>query len=503
MKFLTLSAAIIISGLIHAQHSNILISKIDNPNEISIALNKDNLSEMIAGANIASLYTSVNGGVTWNRSEQKSSYGVWGDPVVGIDWEGNYYHFHLSKPEDGNYIDRIVCQKSTDKGEHFNNGSYAGLNGTKAQDKHWVAFDSTRKNIYLSWTQFDEYDSKDPDDRSNILFSKSNDFGETWTPAVQINSVDGDCQDDDNTVEGAIPAVAPNGDLFVTWMGPNGLVFNRSEDGGETWMEEEQKIFDIPEGWAIEIPGIYRANGFPIIKIDNTGGENQGAIYINWADQRNGTDDTDIWLTTSKNNGETWSEPIRVNQDKPGRQQFFTWMDIDQTNGNLYFVYHDRRNHDNDSTDVYMSYSTDGGESFKDIKISESAFLPDGSIFFGDYNNIAAHNGVIRPVWTRLEGRDISVWTAIVDSYVLADLNNEKLKVNYSDGELKLSTSKKLKGSVTIEQMGNDWVVNFPMEKIQAKELVLNFDEPLKPGVFYITVKGKKARYRRSFVVKK
>src|SRR5690606_12984405 len=114
-----------------------------------------------------------------------------------------------------------------------------------------------------------------------------------------INSVSGDCADDDDTVEGAVPAVAPNGDVYITWMGPNGLVYNKSMDGGNTWLSEEQKIHDIPGGWSYGISGIYRANGFPIIKIDRSGGKNHGTIYINWSDQRNGEHDTDIWLTKS------------------------------------------------------------------------------------------------------------------------------------------------------------------------------------------------------------
>ncbi len=501
MKSISLFSAILISSFAFGQHKNIRISAEAKPNEISIALNENNLSEMLAGANIASLYTSVNGGVTWKRTEQKSVHGVWGDPVVAIDKKGNYYHLHLSKPEDGNYIDRIVCQKSTDKGLTFNNGSYAGLNGTKAQDKHWIDVDPESNTLYISWTQFDKYDSKDPEDRSNILFSKSLDDGETWSPAMQINSVSGDCLDDDNTVEGAVPAVSADGSVNISWAGPNGLVFNRSEDGGKTWMKDEKKIDDMPGGWTIEISGIYRANGLPITKADRSGGEYNGTLYANWADQRNGLDDTDIWLSKSTDNGVTWSEAIRVNQDKTKRQQFFTWMAIDQTNGNLYFVYHDRRNHNSDSTDVYLSYSTDGGISFTDVKISETAFLPNDSVFFGDYNNIVAHNGVIRPTWTRLDENGLSVWTAIIETPLLHDPKNGDLVVEKTMGGIRLTTQKRVKGSVSIEKMDNSMRKLWLTEKLNSKGTILAVDEPLKSGVYHVTVTGKKRTYKRSLVV--
>jgi len=36
-------------------------------------------------------------------------------------------------------------------------------------------------------------------------------------------------------------------------------------------------------------------------------------------------------------------------------------------------------------------------------------------VFFGDYTNITAHNGRIRPIWARADGVSMSIWTAIID----------------------------------------------------------------------------------------
>jgi len=36
-------------------------------------------------------------------------------------------------------------------------------------------------------------------------------------------------------------------------------------------------------------------------------------------------------------------------------------------------------------------------------------------VFFGDYTNITAHDGQVRPIWTRLQGGQLSLWTAIMD----------------------------------------------------------------------------------------
>jgi hypothetical protein len=153
----------------------------------------------------------------------------------------------------------------------------------------------------------------------------------------------------------------------------------------------------------------------PILICDQSNSPYRGTLYLNWADQRNGSNDTDIWLMKSTDQGENWSEPIRVNQDKPGKHQFFTWITIDQTNGNLHFVYLDRRKYANNKTDVIWCTSKDGGRTFQEKCISEKPFLPTKSVFYGDYLNIAAHNGVIRPIWPRMDKGKMTLWTALIN----------------------------------------------------------------------------------------
>ena len=216
-------------------------------------------------------------------------------------------------------------------------------------------------------------------------------------------------------MEGAVPAVGPNGELYITWTGPKGLVFQKSLDGGMTWMNREQVIAEHFGGWTISIPGIYRANGLPILHCDRSEGPNKGTLYLNWCDQKAGSDDTDVWLMKSTDGGETWSERIRVNQDVPGKHQFFTWMTVDQTSGYLYFVYYDRRNHPGIETDVYAAISRDGGSTFQELKLTDTPFKPNQSQFFGDYLNIAAEDGVVRPIFPRSDNLEISLWVALIN----------------------------------------------------------------------------------------
>lgn len=404
-------------------YSNILIDRNTvgyGPCEPTIAMDPNNTNSLVAAAVLDRAYYTTDGGRTWEMQRLTSPFGVWGDPVVIADTRGNFYYFHLSFPSgegdwDSDKLDRMVCQKSTDGGITWSEGTFTGLNPPKDQDKEWAVVDPENNNIYLTWTQFDQYGSEDPDHFSNILFSKSTDEGLNWSDAVRINQLSGDCLDDDQTTEGAVPAVGPNGEIYVSWSYNEKIYFDRSTDKGGSWMNDDVVIADQPGGWDQQIPGLGRANGLPVTICDLSDGPHRGTIYVNWSDQSAGEDDTDIWVASSIDGGISWSEPVKVNDDAPGHHQFFPWAAVDQTTGYLYVVFYDRRNFEDGSTEVYLATSKDGGKTFENEKISERPFKPNQDIFFGDYNNIVAHQGSVRPIWTQIDGQELSIWTALIE----------------------------------------------------------------------------------------
>ena len=279
---------------------------------------------------------------------------------------------------------------------------------------------ATHGNIYATWTDFTRYGSENPADSSVVVFARSTDHGETFDPFVRISDKAGDAVDSDNTVEGAVPAVGPGGEVYVAWAGPEGIVFDRSFDAGATW-GTDRIISDMPGGWDIDISGVYRANGLPITVADISNGPARGNVYVNWVDARNG--DHDVFIARSTDRGETWSAPIRVNDDAVanGREQFFTWATVDPVTGELVVVFYDRRDHEGDTTSVYLARSVDGGLTFRNERIDSSAFFPTPFVFLGDYNCVAAYNGRIRPIWTRLHNTDLSIHTALVDATLPVD----------------------------------------------------------------------------------
>ena len=368
------------------------------------------------------IYLSKDFGKTWSSRNAKSRYGDFGDPCIIADNSGYFYYFHLSDPKkmgwDGNMVmDRIVCQRSRN-GKTWNSGSSIGLNPPKKNEKVWATFDETSGRIYTTWTQYDRYASQNPQDSANIMFSFSDDRGLEWTPAIRINKLGGNCEGESGTPIGAIPVAGPEQEVYVTWAYDERIYFDKSTDGGVSWLKDDIVVAEQPGGWHLPVPGFGKASGVPVSGVDVSYGDYHGSIYVNWADQRNGENDTDIWISKSVDKGLSWSAPMRVNDDKVemiGRHQCFNWMSIDQITGHIYIVFYDRRNHTDESTDVYLAVSSDGGATFKNEKISAQPFKPNADIYMGDYINISAYGGFVRPVWTSLENNRLNILSAIID----------------------------------------------------------------------------------------
>ncbi len=374
---------------------------------------------MVVGADLNWVYYSSDFGQTWDKKELKSKYGVFGNPCVISDNEGKFYYFHLSDPQDlgwnGNRIlDRMVCQTSKNA-RHWKSGKSIGYMPPTQHDNEWAVFDEFTGNIYVTWTQFDRLGSSNPNDSSRILFTYSNDRGNSWVPPIKINHISGTCQNTHEAAKGAMPTIGPRGEVYIVWTLNEKIYFDKSEDGGVMWLKDDKVIADQSGGWNFNIPGIDQHASFPSIACDISYGDRHGDLYVSWADQRNGEENTDVWLIRSSDAGESWSAPIRVNDDNTEKHQFYSRMTIDQISGTIYIIYYDRRNHNDTGTDVYLAYSNDGGDTFKNIQISDSSFNLSNDAFFGDYIDVAAHAGYIRPVWTRVDNNKKSIWTAIID----------------------------------------------------------------------------------------
>lgn len=420
MKFLFSVSIIAFSATVSfAQFKNIrLDDQADNDYmcEPSIAINPKNPLNIVAASVLNNIYFTKDGGVTWQKREVQSSFGVYGDPSLIADASGTFYFFHLSDPThgkggyDSEKLDRIVVQRSDDGGDTWTDGVSIGFNHPKDQDKQWPAIDS-KGNLILTWTQFDTYGSKDPNCQSNILMSTSRN-GSKWSEPIVLSQMPGNCVDNDSTVMGAMPVVTFDGKAFVVWAANEKIYLDRSFDGN-LWLSNDIPIVEQKGGWDLKIPGHDRCNGLPVLMTDRSKTGFRGYLYLVWADQSNGESNTDVWFSKSTNFGDNWSTPVNLSTTRKNHQ-YLPWMAIDQVTGNIYVMFYDRSEYDDLRTDVVLAWSTDGGSTFRNRKISESPFIPDEKGFFGDYTNISAHKGIITPIWTRMDNGKTSVWTTVI-----------------------------------------------------------------------------------------
>jgi len=393
-----------------------------NPAEVTIAINPKNPDNIVAASFQTGRpprpragsynYLSMDGGKTWKTTPvENPKVLTQGDDVVYFGSDGSAYHTHLSfvgirVPRPPRAENGILIEASKDGGLTWNE-SVPAINHinsvTPFEDKPGIVVDNSpnsphKGSVYLAWTRFDVYGSSAPDCHSQIYFSRSTDGGKTFSMPFRISDNGGDCVDSDNTVEGAVPAVGPKGEVYIVWAGPLGIVAKKSLDGGLTFSKD--KVMDrMPGGWDFSVAGLDRANGMPLTGVDLSGGPHKGTLYVNWIDARNG--DPDVFVSSSRDGGETWSAPIRVNDDplKNGKVQFFTWMSVDPIDGAVNVVFYDRRDTSGASTKLIMARSIDGGRTFVNYQIDQPAFVCGPVVFFGDYSSISAYNGRVVPIF--------------------------------------------------------------------------------------------------------
>ncbi len=408
--------------------------------ETAIAIDPTNVNHIVGSAVVTLrvwngwkisnfTYVSWDGGKTWTSVAMPNPADkVQGDDAVVIDHEGRVYRSylgfrHLRNPEGVYPRNGLFLRASDDGGlsygdevilvEHLNSI-------VPFEDKPYPGIDLSKDSpyqgsIYIAWTRFTRYGSDSPRDSSFIYVVRSDDGGRTFSRPQRIPAPGGDAVDSDDTVEGAVPAAGPEGTVYMAWSGPRGIEFTLSKDGGASW-KDAWTILEQPGGWDIEIEGTPRANGMPVTAVDISEGLHRGTVYVNWVDERHG--DPDVFLSRSTDHGVTWSEPLRVNQDrlKNNRAQFFTWMSVDPVDGSVNIVYYDRRARDGKGVHVYLARSTDGGRSFEEYRISDEPFEPQTDRFFGDYNGISAYDGRVACLWTHY-AEDANVLRAFVADF--------------------------------------------------------------------------------------
>jgi hypothetical protein len=155
----------------------------------------------------------------------------------------------------------------------------------------------------------------------------------------------------------------------------------------------------------------------PGLAWDRSGGSHNGRVYlVNTKEIQNESDNTDIFVRFSDDNGATWSQGVRVNDDHTVNSQFLPKIALDPTTGSIATVWYDARNDlgaggagdtdgiPNDDAQLWGAFSTDGGLSFRpnfQISAGTSNSHDSGNgIDYGDYMGLAFFGGMAHPAWS-------------------------------------------------------------------------------------------------------
>jgi len=414
-------------------------------NETSIAVNTNNPSNLIGGSNDyrtgdsrCGRYVSTNNGSTWtdltpfamftdpsysNNVATNIAFTAAGDPGTAFDANGHAYYLCM-------YFTRTQgLANSGDATQYVHKSDDGGATwgppirvstaaaGSNFDDKGHMAVDNKsstayRGNIYVAWARLNT---------GEIHFARSTDGGVSFEPDYAVGGLGG---------SGANIAVGIDGTVYLASISGTTISIASSTNGGQSFgAPNTVRTLTGATGNGTVRP-LSRTNSFPVIGTSPTNANN---VYAVWSEKGIGNDDSDIMFARSTNGGVAWGTPVRVNDDvnpvNDWNSQFFPWMAVDPTDGEINIVWYDDRldpNH-TDSTpliDLFFASSTDDGLSFGvNTRVSTQSsntnvgFSPQ---FFGDYNAIAAFNGVAYPLWADSRTGDQDVLTTQIGGADLA-----------------------------------------------------------------------------------
>jgi hypothetical protein len=203
-------------------------------------------------------------------------------------------------------------------------------------------------------------------------------------------------------------SIGSNGEVYVLWYANRSYMgLAKSINGGANWViNKDTAIKTDSTVITYEYDDIY-LTGVPSMETDISGGLRDGWLYT--INVEKNIDDLDLILHRSTDGGASWNYKKRINQDSAAefKIQSMPAMNVDKYGG-INVVYYDARNSiSNDSFEVYLSRTTDGGGSFRDFKISDHKFKLRKPVetlygfegYIGSYIGLTSGNDRLTPVW--------------------------------------------------------------------------------------------------------
>jgi hypothetical protein len=347
----------------------------------------DSYSGIVLGTGYTGFSRSTNGGASFTDGGSLGSRSF-GDPSV--NWrriDGNFYMTTIDSSGGTNLF------RSTDDCATFT--FLAMAHSGTSDDKGLLTVDNTTTSphygrMYLGWTNFAA---------GARIYVTTSDNTTTWNVPVALSG-------SGVSVQGAWPAVAPNGDVYVGWVrwdpyftGPISIEIAKSTNGGTSWslVTDPMSSKTNPYLQSAEtfcgrpaINGNIRYLPSPQITLSPDG--NLHAVYSYDPDTRGVGDVINVYYRRSTDGGTTWNTEVQLNDDGTLRDQWFptisagpsgrlvaTWYDRRLDAGNLLFTY-------------WMRSSEDGGATWSSsVQVSDvqsPVYLDPGlaTCYHGDYD---------------------------------------------------------------------------------------------------------------------
>ena len=412
LQVTALGVMLLLTGsAVHAQVSggiDVNTSKMaGDQSECAIAKNPSNKLQLFvmcnnnAGAGMFAA-RSIDGGVTWVYPDPSKTIAngvnlalgpaAIGDPSLAWDTFGNLFFTYIDSG-----VRNIVTLLSTDGGQTF---ALLAQFGPASVDQPTVTTDSGE--VWIVWNQGGQMVTRGAA-VTGLGVANVGAFN-----ALQLIPGTANCSFGDVAISpgGAVVQVCetPTGGV-----GPASLLVNIKADGlgpNPFGAAITATTTNVGGGKLIPAQNVRTIDAEAGLAYDrNPASPHFRRLYLVYTEENVfGSNDTDIMVRTSDNDGATWSAPIRVNDDATVRSQFLPKIATNRLSGNIGVCWYDARNSaTNTAMQVFCTVATPAGVSptfMANAQISDGASTSSANPNqFGDYSGLAYFQGLAHPAW--------------------------------------------------------------------------------------------------------
>jgi hypothetical protein len=363
----------------------------DAANEPSICVDPTNLNKMSIGwrqfNSVSSNFRqagyayTTNGGRNWTAPGVLENNVFRSDPVLKSDTTGRFYYLSLLST----FFDNMY--RSLNGGQLWTNIAPAD-----GGDKQWFTIDNTNSTghgfQYQCWsTAGNNYQGRQ--------FTRSTDGGFTWMDPINIP----------NSPAWGTLDVDSNGNLFIGGVNLTSQYIwcirsTNAKNGAVT--PSFDRITGVNLGGTILSSASINPEGLAgqvFLAVDRSGTSTNNNIYMLASVRPTAaTNGTDVMFVRSTNGGQSFSTPLRINDDpiNHAKWHWFGTLAV-APNGRIDAIWFDSRNASNNtSSQLFYSYSTNGGSTWSNNVAVSQPFNPflgyPNQNKIGDYITIVSDN---------------------------------------------------------------------------------------------------------------